>query len=294
MNNPSKTIPEARDRLQSNLLAWIVGCALAIACIPSVSLAGIADKAGRASLHAIVLSLTFAIIVWALRAATPMASFCGGMICLLITTMTEYGNDWSEIHSGLVPLLALFLLTFAATKTGKSRKHTAEQQESKRGRNAAQIIANLGAAALACLYGCVLGIGSHRTAILLLACLAEATADTVSSEIGSAFGGQPFLVTTFCRVPAGTDGAVSLLGTLAGSLAAAIVVIIGMGSLGLTWQEAALAFTGGFAGLWFDSLLGATLERRGWLGNDLVNFTSTVFAGLLAYLLATHLNASSY
>jgi uncharacterized membrane protein len=39
------------------------------------------------------------------------------------------------------------------------------------------------------------------------------------------------------------------------------------------------------AGLYFDSLLGATVERRGWMGNDLVNFTSTLFAAWIASLL---------
>jgi uncharacterized membrane protein len=38
----------------------------------------------------------------------------------------------------------------------------------------------------------------------------------------------------------------------------------------------------GIGGLFFDSLLGATVERRGWIGNDLVNFTSTLFAAALA------------
>jgi uncharacterized membrane protein len=42
------------------------------------------------------------------------------------------------------------------------------------------------------------------------------------------------------------------------------------------------------AGLLFDSVLGATLERRGWLGNDWVNFASTAFAALLAYMLTRH------
>jgi uncharacterized membrane protein len=32
-------------------------------------------------------------------------------------------------------------------------------------------------------------------------------------------------------------------------------------------------------------VLGATVERWGWLGNDLVNFTSTLFAAALAFLL---------
>jgi uncharacterized membrane protein len=36
--------------------------------------------------------------------------------------------------------------------------------------------------------------------------------------------------------------------------------------------------------LFFDSLLGATAERKGWIGNDLVNFTSTAFAAGVAAL----------
>jgi len=42
-------------------------------------------------------------------------------------------------------------------------------------------------------------------------------------------------------------------------------------------------FAAACAGLIFDSLLGATVERRGWLGNDLVNFSSTVFAAAVAW-----------
>jgi uncharacterized membrane protein len=41
-------------------------------------------------------------------------------------------------------------------------------------------------------------------------------------------------------------------------------------------------FGAGIGGLVFDSWLGATVERRGWLGNDLVNFSSTVFAAGVA------------
>jgi len=36
----------------------------------------------------------------------------------------------------------------------------------------------------------------------------------------------------------------------------------------------------------FDSLLGATLERWRWLGNNAVNFASTVVAAGVAFLLA--------
>jgi uncharacterized protein (TIGR00297 family) len=178
--------------------------------------------------------------------------------------------------------MALFVLTFAATRLGRRQKQSLGIAESRKGRNAAQVVANLGASALTAIGG--LDIAQLITAgkIMALGALAEATADTVSSEIGAAFGGRPFLVTTFKRVEAGTDGAVSLIGTVAGLLAAALVVLVGMWSMSLNWRLGLSAWIGGLVGLWFDSLLGATVERRGWLGNDLVNFLSTVVGGLVA------------
>jgi uncharacterized protein (TIGR00297 family) len=184
----------------------------------------------------------------------------------------------------------LFLLTFGATKAGKRRKLALGVAEGRRGRNAAQILANLGAAGLAvvagmftlfdwmCCQGGLVGFSAFATPLAVLAALCEATADTVSSEVGQAFGGTPILLTTLRRVSPGTDGAVSLLGTAAGVAASGLVALTGLWAMRLDWRGTAAAFGGGVVGLVFDSLLGATVERRGWLGNDLVNFSSTVFA----------------
>jgi uncharacterized protein (TIGR00297 family) len=114
-----------------------------------------------------------------------------------------------------------------------------------------------------------------------LAAMVEATADTVSSEIGQAFGGRPVMLLTLQRVAPGVDGAVTLLGSLAGIIGGAFVAVVGMWALRLRPSQAEIALLAGICGLFFDSFLGATVERRGWIGNDLVNFTSTVFAALL-------------
>ena len=47
----------------------------------------------------------------------------------------------------------------------------------------------------------------------------------------------------------------------------------------------------GIAGMLFDSVLGGTLENRGTMGNDSVNFVSTVFAGDLALVVVLVMQA---
>jgi uncharacterized protein (TIGR00297 family) len=121
----------------------------------------------------------------------------------------------------------------------------------------------------------------------LVAALAEASADTVASELGEVLGGQPLLITTLRRVPPGTDGAISLVGTLAGATGAGVVVFVAMVSLRLSLGTTLSAGLGAFAGLFVDSLLGVVAERRGWLNNDAVNFLSTLAAAVIATVLLT-------
>ena len=284
---------ERRSRRQSYALTAVLVPVLAAMCLQWIFILGL----NRLVVAMLGISLTFAAMVWALRAATPAAALAGGLICFLIGLGTAR-LDRPLYESGLLPLAALFVLTFLSTRAGRAKKLRAGLAEKASGRSASQVLANLGAAGL--IAGGFLSIlvdrlpmhqpgpigpSSWPGPLLLLATLAEATADTVSSEVGQAFGGEPLLVTTLRRVPAGTDGAVTVLGTAAGVLASALVALTGMLALGLEVRATCLAFAGGVAGLFFDTLLGATVERGGYLGNDLVNFSSTLFAACVAELL---------
>ncbi len=298
-----KAIPESRDRLQSRVLVSLMGLMLVAF---SAGIAGTSIGHAHAqslSLVAGIISLTFGLAVWALRAATPLAALMGGLICFIDTVLTAALGGQPQLHSALTPLMALFVLTFAAGRIGRRQKASRsvgsdedaeEAKESRHGRAAAQIVANLGGSSLILFimfFVTFVPVDSFDRVgkspveiekILLLAALAEATADTLSSELGSAFGGVPFLLTSFRRVKPGTDGAISLFGTLAGALGAALVVLAGAWAMQLSLRASVAAFAGAIAGLFFDSLLGATVERRGWLGNDWVNFLSTVFAACVA------------
>lgn len=307
---PAKAIPPGRDRLQSNLIVWTgvpVLCYLAISTVHSwIGISGLfhADT-GRYDdtlLRVTLVSTLFALTAWRLRAATPLAAACGGLSCVLITGFSEppFGAS-SLFHSGLAPLILLFILTHEATRLGRERKAAIGLAEPRKGRNAAQVIANLGVAASFSTFGgqnagaWVTGgigtyagdqVGSYTGLFLLttLAALVEATADTVSSEIGQAFGGTPFLLTNLRRVAPGTDGAISVRGTLAGIAAGALIAATGAPAMGMSPAECSIAFVAGVTGLFFDSLLGATVERWGWIGNDLVNLLSTAFAATLSLL----------
>lgn len=231
------------------------------------------------------LSALLGLVTWKLRAATAQAAATGAAITanLMFSTVTFPYDPW---HTAMVPVLAVSLLAFAATRIGRAQKEQLGTAEARKGRSAAQVAANLGVAALVASDAVQIwmlerhGLG-HAAMPLFgagLAALAEAAADTVSSETGQIFGGFPRMITTLRTVDPGTDGAVSAAGTLAGIVAAAVVA--GLGTLALRGDAKLLlvAAGGGVFGLFFDSLLGATLESRGWLNNDAVNFLSTASA----------------
>ncbi len=259
-----------------------------------------------ASAEGLAICAAFGLLVWLLHAATPLAALTGFLLtsCLYLTTVDQPNGGW--FHTALLPGLALFVLAFAATRFRRGQKEQIGLAESRRGRSASQVAANMGVAALVAitlppwaLQGTGLSYvyaGFHIGRLVIIsstlktafiAALAEAAADTVSSEIGQAIGGSPILITNGRRVSPGTDGAITFAGTAAGCAAAAIVVLAAMPTLRLSAGRAAIAFVAAIVGLFADSLIGATLERRGWLNNDSVNFLSTAIAALIALTLSS-------
>src|SRR5436309_2402344 len=118
--------------------------------------------------------------------------------------------------------------------------------------------------------------------LAMVAAFAEAGADTVSSELGQTANRQPRLITTWEPVPTGTNGAVSIIGTLAGILSAAVIAGISIAVVLLPWQYLPNCLGAATAGMFFDSVLGASLERQGRIGNDAANLLSTLLAAILA------------
>ena len=83
-------------------------------------------------------------------------------------------------------------------------------------------------------------------------------------------------------MPPGTEGAISLEGTLAGFAGALVVGATGVAAGLFGWPAAILVALAGLAGSLAESVLGTVAERRGWMGNDLLNAANTAIGALVA------------
>ena len=225
-----------------------------------------------------VVAIGFAVIARSMGAVTDGGAVVGVLMAFIL--MLAAGL------AGFVPLVMVFLLALVTTRWGYARKQRLGVAERRRGRTAWQVLANLSAAALCALPVIWFPQASDVLLVAALAALAEAAADTVSSELGQATASRAYMITDFHQAPIGTNGAISLEGSLSGCIAASMVgwvsAIVGV----VGWQWTPVISIAGIAGMFLDSVLGATWENSGKMENDAVNFVSTVFAADFALVAA--------
>src|SRR6202521_4455008 len=226
---------------------------------------------------AAAVTLGFAVLARALRGVNRSGALAGGLACFLLFSCAG--------PAAFATLAALFLMTWVATRLGYRRKLALGLAEHREGRNAWQILANLAVAAL----GSVVfsATGNRMWLIAALAALAEAATDTVASEIGQYRGPDARLITTWERVPPGTDGGITVPGSIAGLAAGLVIAAVATVGGMLPPTQFWIPVAAGFAGMLIDSILGATLQRRGWISNQLVNLFATLAAAALAYAIST-------
>jgi uncharacterized membrane protein len=112
--------------------------------------------------------------------------------------------------------------------------------------------------------------------------------DTCASEIGKAYGKHTFLITTLQPVPRGTEGAVSLEGTIAGIVGSILIAFV-------SWAVGLIDLTGivfcvvaAFIATNIESVIGATVQSKfEWLTNEVVNFFNTLIGAIAAIVLAS-------
>ena len=266
----------AATRIDDNVLVPAVGgFVLWVATLVEPAL--LAEASGELA-HAVVVGAAVNGALAAAALAVGGATASGAWAGWLLGTALYGFAGWR----GLGMLALFFVLGTASTKLGhatKASRGLAQEREGRRGARHAFANATTGVA-----FAFLAVATEYPGAMLagLVAAFATAAADTVASEIGQAYGRRHYLVTTLRRVPAGTDGAVSIAGTLAGIAAA-----VAMG--GLAWAVGlvpaagvAVVVAAAAFGATLESFVGATVQSALRLNNEMLNFANTLAGGIAA------------
>jgi len=196
----------------------------------------------------------------------------------------------------LLLLLFFLLSSFVATRYRFALKEALGVQEGRRGeRKSSNVLANgIAPVTVAAIAALTTGRLHDLTGLVYVSVLAVAGADTLASEIGI-LSPNAYLISNGKKVPPGTDGAVSLLGQACALTASAYTALVGwfvlyvLAPFGTPPPIPASSFlivipaVVGFLGCQIDSVLGATLERRGIVGKRTVNLVSTSLGALIAF-----------
>lgn len=207
---------------------------------------------------------------------------------------------------GYVVVMFYFLVGSAVTRIGMQQKEAEGIAEKRSGARGPENV--WGSALTGALCALAIGIinsglistpdfiqlygrGNPAPTVLLLlgfvASFSTKLSDTCASEVGKAYGKSTFLITTLQPVPRGTEGAVSLEGTLAGLVGSAAIALFAWGVgliniLGVVW-----CLLAAFIATNIESLIGATLQSKyTWLTNEVVNIINTLIGAIAAIVFA--------
>ena len=224
---------------------------------------------------ALIISFAFGYSAYRMKAADKSGLFSGALMGLLIIVFTDV--RW---------FLLMFIFFILGTAFTKYKYEVKKHEGVAESRGGVRGFLNVFANGLIALCGAVLfGIYGELAYIsLFVGSIAAATADTTASELGM-LGKKPFLITNLKPVPKGTDGGITIMGEVLATLSA---LIIGVAAFALGIAPPAIipvAALAGFVGTNIDSLVGATLERKGTIGNSGTNLFCTLSGGIAAVIL---------
>ena len=108
-------------------------------------------------------------------------------------------------------------------------------------------------------------------------------ADTFGSEIGKRFGKDTYLITSLKKVERGTEGGISLEGTLASVLGSIFMTFIMLRlSIISTKSHFIIVAVAGFFATLSESIIGAKFQNKYKLSNEMVNAIQTSIASVFA------------
>ena len=240
-------------------------------------------------LVAVALNTVLLSVAWIApkKLLTPAGLFHGWLLGVLI---------WGSLGwQGYLVVLFYFLVGSAVTRIGMEQKEAEGIAEKRSGARGPENVWGSALTAALCALGTLvvpaLEVETKLiTSLLLLGYVASFStklSDTCASEVGKAYGKRTYLITTLQAVPRGTEGAVSLEGTLAGVVASAAIALVGWGVGLIDLLGVVFCVLAAFIATNLESVIGATLQAKiDWLTNEVVNIFNTLIGAGAAVLLA--------
>ena len=191
---------------------------------------------------------------------------------------------------GYAVVMFYFLVGSGVTRIGMAQKEAEGIAEKRGGARGAENVWGSSFTAALCALG-IAGIaqgyvGVEWYSLLLLgyvASLATKLSDTTASEVGKAYGKRTFLITTLQPVARGTEGAVSLEGTIAGIVGGLMISLVAYGLGLISLSGLVICSIAAFVATNIESVIGATLQDKfDWLTNELVNAINTMIGAVVA------------
>ncbi|MGL5875001.1 MAG: TIGR00297 family protein [Xenococcaceae cyanobacterium] len=190
---------------------------------------------------------------------------------------------------GYTIVMFYFLVGSAVTRIGIQQKEAEGIAEKRSGARGPENVWGSALTATICAVATLFVDPSVKDLLVLayVASFSTKLSDTSASEIGKAYGKHTFLITTLQPVARGTEGAVSLEGTLAGIVASMAIATLAWGInaidlLGIIW-----CIIAAFIATTIESLIGASFQDKfDWLTNEVVNIINTIIGAIASVLLA--------
>ena len=224
---------------------------------------------------AVIIAFTFGYFAFRFKTADLSGLFSAALVGIILIVFAD--ARWFMV------MLAFFILGAISTRYKYEYKKKIGIEQGQGGaRGYRNVFANgIVAAAAAVLYGVFV---RPEFIVLYIGCVATAAADTMASEIGVT-GGTPYMITTLKKVPIGTNGGVTMTGELVALAGGFLVCVVALFLTIITPWMLVICTIAGFAGTNIDSIVGATLENNGYVGNAGTNLLATLGGGIFAVAL---------
>ena len=223
---------------------------------------------------------------WLKKLLTPAGIFHAWILGVLI---------WGSLNwPGYLVVVFYFLLGSGVTRIGMAEKEAAGIAEKRQGARGPENVWGSALTATVCALAVaaapLLNFPESIVGLFTLGYVASFStklSDTCASEVGKVYGQRTFLITTLQPVAKGTEGAVSLEGTLAGIVGSGAIAFLGWAVGLINLFGIFLCIIAAFIATNLESVIGATLQSRyTWLTNEVVNIINTTIGAIAVILLA--------